>query len=220
MNRFAKTDTPAADRAYALLLYAYPKEFRYEYGPHMAQLFRDCYRAEKKRKSVFGALRLWLSILVDVIQSAPGERLDNLGKEKSVMANLRRDAAALLGCTGIIAIAFLLLGYGRKHEVASILTFGYVLDAMVTTGVIGNLIVFLLAKTTKLNPLRIALWTFLVVSAVPLIVIAVIAGRSDPQFRLVPTVVGYVVSFLFWFGLHWIWSLSKNSGQLAVSGEQ
>jgi hypothetical protein len=220
MNRIAKTNTPAADRAYALLLYAYPKAFRYEYGPHMTQLFRDCYRAEEKRKGVFGRLRLWLSILVDVIQSAPKERLDNLGKEKPIMANLRRDVVALLGCIGIIVIALLLLEYGRKHEVASILMFGYVLDAVVTTGVIGNLIVFLLAKTTRLNPLRIALWTFLMVSAVPLIVIAVLAGRSDPQFRLVPTVVGYTVSFLFWFGLHWVWARSKNSGQFAVSGEQ
>jgi hypothetical protein len=220
MSRSAKTNKPAVGRAYALLLYAYPKDFRYEYGPQMTQVFRDCYRAEQRNKAVCGSLRFWLRTLVDVIQSAPKEHLDSLEREKSIMANLRRDAIALLGCIGIIVIALLLLEYGRKHEVAAILMFGYALDAVVTTGVIGNLIVFLLAKTTKLNPLRIALWTFLVVSAVPLIAIALIAGRSDPQFRLGPTVVGYVVSFLFWFGLHWIWAKAKSSGQWAVSSEQ
>jgi hypothetical protein len=88
----------------------------------------------------------------------------------------------------------------------------------VTVGVIGNLIVFLLVKTTRLNPLRIALWTFLVVDAVLVVLLAITVGRSDPQFRLGSVLIGYVVSFLFWFGLHWMWS--KSNGQLAVGSEQ
>ena len=100
------------------------------------------------------------------------------------MKNLRRDAMALLGCIGIIVIALLLLNYGRRNEVSSILLFGYALDALVTAGVIGNLVVFILLKTTKLNPLRIALWTFLIINGVLFIVAVLIGGRVDPQFRL------------------------------------
>jgi len=46
---------------------------------------------------------------------------------------------------------------------------------------------------------------------------ALIGGRVDPQFRLGSVLIGYVVSFLFWFGLHWMWA--KSSRQLAVSSE-
>lgn len=133
------------------------------------------------------------------------------------MKNLRRDALALIGTLAIVVIAFLLLSYGRKHEVASIIMFGYVLDALVTVGILGNIIVFLLVKTTRLNPVRTALWTFLVISAAPVLLLLLTVGRSDPQFRMGSVVVGYVVSFLFWFALHWMWAKSK--GQLAVRSE-
>ena len=133
------------------------------------------------------------------------------------MNNLRKDALALLGCVGIIVLAFLLLGYGRKHEVASILLFGYALDALVTAGIVGNLIVFLLVKTTRLNPLRTALWTLLIVNGALLLVTAIIGSRVGGQFRFGSVIVGYLVSFAFWFSLHWIWAKSKSNAQLAVS---
>ena len=100
------------------------------------------------------------------------------------MNNLRRDALALLGCIAIIVIAFLLLSYGRRHEVSAILIFGRVLDALVTAGIVGNLVVFLLARITKLNPLRIALWTFLAIHGLLLFVAVLIGSRVDPQFSL------------------------------------
>jgi len=136
------------------------------------------------------------------------------------MVNLRKDVLALLGCIAIIAVALLLLSYGRKREVAFILVFGYALDAIASAGIVGNLIVFLLVKTTKLNSLRVALWTFLIVNAVLLLVSALIGSRVEPQFRVGSVLIGYVVSFLFWFGLHWIWAKSKNDGQLAVVSDQ
>jgi hypothetical protein len=48
------------------------------------------------------------------------------------------------------------------------------------------------------------------------LLLALTVGRGDPQFRLGSVVIGYVVSFLFWFALHWMWAMSK--GQLAASG--
>lgn len=111
----------------------------------------------------------------------------------------------MLACLGIIIIAALLLSYGRRNEVSSILMFGYVLDAVVTTGVIGNLIVFVLAKATSLNPFRTALWTFAIVHVIPVLFMALIVGARDSRFNLTNVVVGYVVSFLLWTGLHWMW---------------
>lgn len=203
-------------RTYQLLVLAYPSSFRRRFGAEMLQLFRDCYGAEKRRLDPFGGLRLWLRTLLDLGRTAPLEHFDNLRKEDS-MNNLRRDAVALIGCLAIIILAFALLTYGRKHEVAPILIFGFVLDALVTTGVVGNLVVFLLVKLTKFNPLRIALWTFLVVNALPALILTMIGGRLSPQFRVGATLVGYAVSFVFWYGVHWLWAQSKGDAQLSVS---
>ncbi len=211
-RRPANEGRPISYRLYDLLLRAYPAKFRCEYGPQMAQVFRDCHRAEERRGGLAGIAGLWLRTMLDLAQTAPHEHIENLGKEDTIMKNLKSDLVALLGCIGIIVVALVLLTYGRNHEVSSILMFGYALDALVSAGVIGNLIVFLLVKTTRLNPLRIALWTFLVVSAV-FIFLTLIVGRTDPGFSLGNVLIGYVVSFLFWVGVHWLWSQTRRQPQ-------
>ena len=188
-------------RIYGWLLFAYPPEFRLRFGSEMLQVFRDCCREEARTRTLPG---FWLRTLLDLILTAAKERTDRSGRE-GVLMNRRRDLTAMLACFGIIVIAALLLSYGRRNEVSSILIFGYVLDAVVTTGVVGNLIVFVLAKTTRLNHFRVALWTFAIVHVVPLLFVALIAGGRDPRFNLGNVVVGYVVSFLLWTGLHWTW---------------
>lgn len=197
-------------RLYGWLLFAYPPQFRRKFGDQMQQTFRDCCRDEAKRRTLS---RFWLRTLVDLALTAARERADQSGREGIFMNNTRRTGMALLVCAGIIVIALLLLTYGRRNEVSSILAFGYVLDALVTTGVIGNLIVFLLAKTTKLDPLRIALGTFAVLHAVLLLLLALVAGRNDPRFNLSGVVTGYVVSFLFWTAVHWAWHKTNGTRQ-------
>ena len=118
--------------------------------------------------------------------------------------NRRSDAIAVLGCVGIILVAFLLLHYGRKNEVASILFFGYILDALIVSGIIGNVIVFLLTRTTKRDPFRIALWTFATVHAALLLFIVLVISRVDPGFNAA-VVVAYPVSFAIWTALHFAW---------------
>lgn len=182
-------------KLYGLLLLAYPPEFRRRFASEMLQVFRDSYDLETRRRSVPG---FWLWTVVDLVETAVQERASHWRKEDSIM---NRNALALIGSIGIILVAFILLTYGRRNEVASILLFGYVLDAVVTTGVIGNLIVFILSKATKLDPLRTALWTFAIVHAILLFIVLVIS-RNDPRFNLAATVVGYAVSFAIWAGLH------------------
>ena len=197
-----------AYRIYGWLLFAYPPEFRRRFGREMLLVFRDCYREEARRRTRAG---FYLRTLLDLILTAARERsdrTDRLGRE-GVLMNRRRDLMALLGCLAIIVIAFVLLSYGRRHEVASILTFGYILDALVFTGVVGNLVVFLL-KTTRFNPFRVALWTFAVVHALPLLFLTLVLGPNDPKLNLPNVVVGYLVSFLFWTGLHWTWRMTSR----------
>jgi hypothetical protein len=204
-----------AQKLFQLILLAYPREFRCEFGPQMLQVFCDCYRAERKTRGRRGLRHFWLHTFWDLARAAPQEHLDNFRRGHSIM-NIRKDAFAVLGCAGIIVLAFLLWRYGMKHEVASILLFGYVLDAIISMGVVGNLIVFLLVKTTKRNSFRIALWTFLVLHAVTATLIAIIGSVADPNLRPGPTIIGYVISFLFWTALHWAWSRIRPSAQAAT----
>jgi hypothetical protein len=210
MNKGANKRSFFLERVYRLLLTAYPLDFRREYGPHMNQVFRDCHRAELRRGNRLGSVILILRVLVDLIQTVPKEQFERLGKENSFMKNLRRDAVAFFGCIGIIVIAMLLLNYGRARQVPLFLILGYTLDALIFSGTLGNLIVFLLVKTTRLNSLKTALWTFLVINAASAILLAIIVPRIDPQFSPGLALIGYALSFVFWFGIHWIWSQTKR----------
>ncbi|HEU5239829.1 MAG TPA: hypothetical protein VFU37_22040 [Pyrinomonadaceae bacterium] len=206
----------ARQKLFQMFLFAYPREFRREYGTQMEQFFRDCYRVERNR----GRWRiggLWLRTLLDLAWTAPREHLENLVKDNTIMKNLGKNALGFLGSIALIVIAFLLLSYGRKHEVSTILIFGRVLDALVTAGIAGNLIIFLLMTIIQRSPLRIALWTLLLVNGALLLVSTVVGSKVDPDFRFGGVVLAYVVSFLFWFSLHWIWS--KANGPQAVSHE-
>ena len=200
---------------YSLLLFSYPKTFRSEYGPHMLQVFRDCYRAQSRTREAFAVLNLWLRTMLDLVVSAPKEHLES---ERPLMKNLGRDLIAVISCVAIIVLAFFLLSYGRRHEVTGILVMGRFLDALVTAGVLGNLIVFLLVKVTRMNPFRIALWSMVVVNGLLLAIAELLGRQVDPGFGSAGLVPGYVFSFLFWFSLHWIWS--KGSRQLSLGGEQ
>lgn len=204
-----KINSDLSCRVYKLLLVAYPSGFRREYGDQMLQVFRDCYRDESRRNDHVAIAGYWLRTLLDLVLTAAREHSENLRKDH-VMSTLRRDFIALVGCIAIIAIAMALLSYGKNHEVRFILAFGYTLDAIATTGILGNLIVFLLVKTTKREPLRIALWTFVVVHAALVTLIAIIGPRIGGYFSFGPILLAYVLSFLFWFGLHWAWHLTKT----------
>jgi hypothetical protein len=60
-----------AERAYRLLLRAYPASFRAAYGREMLLVFRD-----RRREPDARGLRFWREILSDVAHSAPALRLD------------------------------------------------------------------------------------------------------------------------------------------------
>jgi hypothetical protein len=188
---------------YSILLLAYPREFRREYGSQMVLLLVDCQRDARTRAA---RRRLWLRTLFDVIRTAPREHLNNLKEENKLMRKLHTDLVAIGGCVLLILGALLLLSYGRSHQVPSILFFGHILDALAFTGIVGNLIVFLLIKLTRSRPLRVAFWTFLIVCLVPALALTLIAGAGNSNINATNVLIGYFVSFLFWYGLHWLWS--------------
>ena len=194
-------------RLYGLLLFAYPAEFRREFGNEMRQVFCDCYRAEARARSLPS---FWFRILLDLALTAIKERTDG---RKGVLMNRRSDAMAVLGCIGIIVIAFLLHRYGIRNNIPFPFWSGYILDALIVTGVIGNFIVFLLSKTTKLNPLRTAISVFAMVHGALLLLIVVISRSLGPT-NWAGVLIGYLVSYVIWVGLHFAWRMTNRNQAL------
>jgi hypothetical protein len=212
MSKSLSKDTEWFLSIYSILLLAYPREFRREYGSQMVLLLLDCQRDVRTAPA---RARIWLRTLVDLVRTAPREHLEKIRKENNFMRNLRTDLFGIGGCVLIILAALLLLNYGRSHQVSSILVFGFALDAIAFTGVVGNLIVFLLIKLTRFRPLRVAFWTFLIVSLAPAIALSVIALAVDPKLNAPNVLIGYVVSFFLWYGLHWLWSNKLRPSETA-----
>jgi hypothetical protein len=148
-------------------------------------------------------------MILDVIRTAPLERWEALERRCKIMKNLKTDLIGLFACLAIIAVVFLLFGYARSHEVASILVFGHALDAIITAGIISNLIIFPLVILTRFSAFRTALWTLLAVNAALLFIATLIGSRVDPKFSFFTVFVAYLVSFAFWLTIHWLRSQIK-----------
>lgn len=183
------------------MLRAYPREFRLEYGSDMTQLFRDCHR-DIRRASLISAIAFWRRMIWDVIRTAPLERWQAIGRRYKTMKNLKSDVIGLVACVAILVVMFLLLGYVRKYQVATML--GYSLDAIISAGIISNLIIFPLTIATRLSAFRTVLWTLLLVNGALLLIATLIGNRVDPGFNFPAVAASYVVSFVFWLSFHWL----------------
>lgn len=64
-----------SQRAYRLLLTAYPTRFRREYGPQMALAFRDDVRFTLQTDGVTGLVWLWFLVLTDLAKTALAEHI-------------------------------------------------------------------------------------------------------------------------------------------------
>ena len=180
----------------------------------MTQVFCDCYR-ERNSRGLITLLELWLRVILDVIRTAPLERWETLGKGET-MRNLKRDAIGLLACLAIIVVALLLHRYMVTHGVGSMWPLGYVLDAIVTAGVVGNLVIFVLMMATRHSTFRTALWSLLIVNGVLLALAILIGTRVDEHFNFPAVFISYVVSFIFWTTIHWIWSQIRTPAEPVV----
>ena len=82
---------------YRALLALYPRAFRHAFGPHMAQVFRDCCRQAQRERGAVGILSLWVQVLSDLAVTAFHERLsEGSHMSRSTIVRLA-GAAALLG---------------------------------------------------------------------------------------------------------------------------
>jgi serine/threonine protein phosphatase PrpC len=60
---------PLSERLYRLLLRAYPRGFREEYGSEMLLVFRDAYRDASRERGTIGVLAFWGELAYDLLTS-------------------------------------------------------------------------------------------------------------------------------------------------------
>jgi hypothetical protein len=201
-----------SNRLYSLLLAAYPAEFRHEYGAQMAQVFRDRCREEQRRRgggsSSAGLARVWMETILDLARTAPEEHLQNAGRGVRLMKALLKIAAAIV----VYTVLFILIGKflaGSRERLPFLV--GTLIDSLVAIGILFNFL-FLVFFTTRLLPAMRAVITSVFITSV--LVIAIVAsialGHPAEGTPNGAVIMGLVVSFLLWFGVHWLWAQKKQ----------
>jgi hypothetical protein len=201
-----------SNQLFQLMLLAYPREFRLEYGLEMTQLFRDCYR-DIQSGGLISAIVFWRRTIFDVLRTAPLERWEALERRCETMKNLKTEVLGFVACLAIIAGALGVFNYLRKSEVPPVWIIGFSLDAIITAGVVSSLIIFLLAMAARLRTFRTAVWTLAIVHGAPLLIATLLSIRIDPGFRFGMVLVAYAISFIFWLGVHWLRSQLRTSNR-------
>jgi len=80
-RRFVPPDGRRIERhvgAYRRLLVLYPWRFRRRFGTEMVQVFRDQLRSELRAGGMAPAGRAWVQVVIDLVRTAPRERLRGL----------------------------------------------------------------------------------------------------------------------------------------------
>jgi len=212
MKRLNDKSLIVSSRIYSLLLFAYPANFRRDYGSQMILLFRDCYRAEiRQPKRLF---RLWLRTLIDLLKTAPRERLQDPGKGVEIMKAIRNLVVAIIIYAVVLILAVKFLAIARHQLPFAVGTF---IDALVSIGVPFNFIVLLLVSTRIMKATRAVITSAIATFVLIFGALSFISMRVPAEAR--PSgisILALVVSFLIWFALHWLWAQRKASAQLAT----
>jgi hypothetical protein len=192
---------PLSQRVFALLLAAYPAEFRREYGREMMQVFRACYYAEVRRKGLFGAINLWVYTLVDLARSAPREHLqESDGGLKGIMRAIRTLVLAIIVYIAAVMIFGKLLVAGKPYLPFA---FGAMLDSLLSIGIAFNFIALVLVTTKLVRPLMAVRAACISVVLLLAAFLLLIPASARPGAVAVTTMV---LSLLFWFLAHQWWA--------------
>jgi len=69
-----------SERVYALAMRLYPRDLRDRFGDDMRELFRDQWKAARRRAGWRGVARLWLATAPALVGGASAERLTALSR--------------------------------------------------------------------------------------------------------------------------------------------
>ena len=127
-------------RLYQLLLVAYPTQFQHEYGLEMVQTFRDCCLRTIRQRGTSGMPQLWLSTLLDLIQSVVTEHMQ---KETQMKKEMNPEDiqwagwALILGAISFVAGIFLAIIAYSSWSMFAFLLLVFVSLPLLVFGVLG-----------------------------------------------------------------------------------
>jgi hypothetical protein len=115
------------DWAYRALLRVYPAAHRREYGPWMAQLFRDLCRDAVQRDGALGLIWLWVRTLLDTARTALVEHMDDRERVRGTRGSASAWESAMMDTTALdrqlgdlvyLLVKALRSGYSLRQTVA------------------------------------------------------------------------------------------------------
>lgn len=210
-NPLPKKRRTFSERLYALLLAAYPPEFRREYGREMSLVFADrcregARRGRDARASVLA--RVWRDALFDLMRTAPKERLESFLEGDGVMRVLRTVALAVVAYAFTLAVIAPWFVRNHAHMPSFV---GNVLDALMATGVLFNVIYLVLTLTRWREGARAVRLTLVLTTLVLAALFTVMIASGGPPARPHPSVfIAQVLGLLIWFSVHLWWVLRKR----------
>ena len=206
-NTSTKKGKTFSARLYALLLSAYPREFRREYGREMALVFADRRREEAGGRGA--SLRIWGEALFDLLRTAPKERLESFLGGDGLMRVLRTVGAA------VVAYAFTLLVIARwfSHNHHRLPAFvGNLLDGLIFTGLVFNFVYLVITLPRWLEGVRAVRLTLAITTFIVGALLVIMAVSVGPAARPVFSVyVAQVLALLIWFTVYLWWVLRRKS---------
>ena len=127
-------------RVYQLLLVTYPTQFQQEYGLQMILAFRDCCLRTIRQSGTSGMPRLWLSTLLDLVQSVVTEHTQKETQMKKEMKpeDIRRAGWALiLGAISFVLSIYLAIIEYSDWSIFALLLLVFVSLPILVFGVLG-----------------------------------------------------------------------------------
>ncbi len=199
--------------AYRLLLFAYPARFRGEFGPHMAQAFRDCCLRALHQGGPPGILHLWSLTLVDWLKSVIEQHLlrgVTMSKARFVRisgwALIFGAAALLLGTAAAAAVSPASSQYDARYRPTDPLfqtMQGFLFPTavvLITVGIAG-LYARYGRETSKLGRLGLILGVVGGVGTFAIMLSLFIAANGEPLWLAMMLTIGIMFSGLVLFGV-------------------
>jgi hypothetical protein len=186
----------SAERVYRLLLRAYPRSFRSEYGGEMMLLFRDEYRSRNS-----AALGFWTTMVCDVARSATSMWLDELSAHAK---DYTRIVEVIMKLAGILAI---LLGvYGVVNALAEAVpgmrgTLGGAYILAVVLGIIAAALLLTAGAALLRSP--VSGRNTAIIASLASLVTVVIARLLFPWMSMLGMVVGIGFPIVLFAALQW-----------------